>query len=49
MPRDETNFRMFPVRPASKTGSYAFDEASGGEIPIVSQIARNLNNRCRKW
>ena len=32
-----------------KTGSDAFDAASGGETPIVSQIARNLNNRCRKW
>jgi hypothetical protein len=21
----------------------------GGEIPIISKIARNLNNRCRKW
>jgi hypothetical protein len=21
----------------------------GGEIPIISKIARILNNRCRKW
>jgi len=41
---------LFSAPPSfGTTNSRGQDATRSGEIPIISQIARILNNRCRKW